>query len=245
MLDYPWAVHGVGRENTVVMEDLGIIAKSGAEGVLVLGTDTGRFRGPENARRQHPRRLPGGPDPARRQRRRRRRKASSSVLDKIVPPGAGRRRARGQHPAGRARSRPCWTSRWHAAGFRRPDGEAALRLRLAAMAEDHGQPTGTPGHGGALHPGGTGRAGTGQLAWRSGCRPSASPSASRPPAHPRHSARTSSRPTPPPGSGWLPGRLAWEDAVAAEKSPRPGCGPTCPSGSRCSRLQPGCNLYCR
>ena len=41
MLDYPWAVHGAGRENTVVMEDLGIIAKSGAEGVLVLGTDTG------------------------------------------------------------------------------------------------------------------------------------------------------------------------------------------------------------
>ena len=41
MLDYPWAVHGHGRENSVVMEDLGIIAKSGAEGVLVLGTDTG------------------------------------------------------------------------------------------------------------------------------------------------------------------------------------------------------------
>ena len=41
MLDYPWAVHGHGRENTVVMEDLGIISKNGAEGVLVLGTDTG------------------------------------------------------------------------------------------------------------------------------------------------------------------------------------------------------------
>ncbi|MCQ1955521.1 asparaginase [Arthrobacter sp. zg-Y826] len=41
MLDYPWAVHGHGRENSVVMEDLGIIAKNGAEGVLVLGTDTG------------------------------------------------------------------------------------------------------------------------------------------------------------------------------------------------------------
>lgn len=41
MLDYPWAVHGHGRENTVVMEDLGIICKNGAEGVLVLGTDTG------------------------------------------------------------------------------------------------------------------------------------------------------------------------------------------------------------
>lgn len=41
MLDYPWAVHGRGRENTIVMEDLGIIAKNGAEGVLVLATPTG------------------------------------------------------------------------------------------------------------------------------------------------------------------------------------------------------------
>lgn len=41
MLDYPWAVHGHGRENSVVMEELGIIAKNGAEGVLVLGTPTG------------------------------------------------------------------------------------------------------------------------------------------------------------------------------------------------------------
>ncbi|MHA7141067.1 asparaginase [Arthrobacter sp. Sr33] len=41
MLDYPWAVHGRGRENSVVMEDLGIISKNGAEGVLVMGTDTG------------------------------------------------------------------------------------------------------------------------------------------------------------------------------------------------------------
>ena len=41
MLDYPWAVHGNGMENSVVMEDLGILAKSGAEGVLVLGAPTG------------------------------------------------------------------------------------------------------------------------------------------------------------------------------------------------------------
>lgn len=41
MLDYPWAVHGEGKENSVVMEDLGIIAKSGAEGVLVLSARTG------------------------------------------------------------------------------------------------------------------------------------------------------------------------------------------------------------
>ncbi|KNC17302.1 asparaginase [Arthrobacter sp. RIT-PI-e] len=41
MLDYPWAVHGEGRENSVVMEDLGVLAKSGAEGVLVLAAPTG------------------------------------------------------------------------------------------------------------------------------------------------------------------------------------------------------------
>ncbi|GAB4098244.1 asparaginase [Sinomonas halotolerans] len=41
MLDYPWAVQGVGRENTVVMDELGIIAKLGAEGLLVLSTPQG------------------------------------------------------------------------------------------------------------------------------------------------------------------------------------------------------------
>ncbi len=41
MLDYPWAIQGHGRENTVVMEDLGIIAKNGAEGVLVLAAPNG------------------------------------------------------------------------------------------------------------------------------------------------------------------------------------------------------------
>lgn len=41
MLDYPWAVHGHGEENTVVMEELGVIAKLGAEGVLMLGTESG------------------------------------------------------------------------------------------------------------------------------------------------------------------------------------------------------------
>ncbi|WP_417234718.1 asparaginase [Arthrobacter sp.] len=41
MLDYPWAVHGHGEENTVVMEDLEVIAKLGAEGVLILGTAAG------------------------------------------------------------------------------------------------------------------------------------------------------------------------------------------------------------
>ncbi|MDJ0317820.1 MULTISPECIES: asparaginase [Arthrobacter] len=41
MLDYPWAVQGHGKPNTVVMEDLGILAKLGAEGVLAMATPTG------------------------------------------------------------------------------------------------------------------------------------------------------------------------------------------------------------
>ncbi|WP_125613890.1 asparaginase [Specibacter cremeus] len=41
MLDYPTAVEGRGRPNTVVMEDLGVIAKHGAEGVLAMATATG------------------------------------------------------------------------------------------------------------------------------------------------------------------------------------------------------------
>jgi L-asparaginase II len=41
MLDYPWAVQGHGQANTVVMDELGILAKVGAEGVLVLATPQG------------------------------------------------------------------------------------------------------------------------------------------------------------------------------------------------------------
>lgn len=41
MLDYPEYVHGPGRANTVVMEELEIIAKFGAEGVLCLATQDG------------------------------------------------------------------------------------------------------------------------------------------------------------------------------------------------------------
>jgi L-asparaginase II len=41
MLDYPWAVQGKGESNTIVMEELEVLAKIGAEGVLVLATPTG------------------------------------------------------------------------------------------------------------------------------------------------------------------------------------------------------------
>lgn len=41
MLDYPWAVQGHGKPNSVVMEDLGVIAKLGAEGVLLLAAPCG------------------------------------------------------------------------------------------------------------------------------------------------------------------------------------------------------------
>jgi L-asparaginase II len=37
----PWAIDGVGRANTVVIERLGLVAKLGAEGVLVLGATSG------------------------------------------------------------------------------------------------------------------------------------------------------------------------------------------------------------
>lgn len=41
MLDYPEYVHAPDRANTVVMEDLGVLAKFGAEGVLCLATQSG------------------------------------------------------------------------------------------------------------------------------------------------------------------------------------------------------------
>ncbi len=41
ILAEPWAIDGPGRSNTVVIERLGIVAKLGAEGMLVLGTPDG------------------------------------------------------------------------------------------------------------------------------------------------------------------------------------------------------------
>lgn len=41
MLDYPWAVRGTGESDTVVTEQLGLITKSGAEGVLVVAAPDG------------------------------------------------------------------------------------------------------------------------------------------------------------------------------------------------------------
>ncbi|GGC80701.1 asparaginase [Tersicoccus solisilvae] len=41
MLDYPWAVAGVGAPDTVIMDELGVLTKSGAEGVLALATPSG------------------------------------------------------------------------------------------------------------------------------------------------------------------------------------------------------------
>jgi L-asparaginase II len=41
MLDYPWAVQGIGEANTLVMDELEIIAKIGAEGVLAMATAQG------------------------------------------------------------------------------------------------------------------------------------------------------------------------------------------------------------
>ncbi|MDO5634603.1 MAG: asparaginase [Micrococcus sp.] len=41
MLDHPWAVHAPNASNTVVMRELGILAKLGADGVMVMGAPDG------------------------------------------------------------------------------------------------------------------------------------------------------------------------------------------------------------
>lgn len=41
ILAHPWAIEGRGRPNTVVIEKLGILAKFGAEGVMVMATPGG------------------------------------------------------------------------------------------------------------------------------------------------------------------------------------------------------------
>lgn len=39
--EHPWAIDGRGRANTIVVEQLGLIAKLGAEGVMVMGAPSG------------------------------------------------------------------------------------------------------------------------------------------------------------------------------------------------------------
>ncbi|MFM9919880.1 asparaginase [Lacisediminihabitans sp. H27-G8] len=41
VLAEPWAIDGPGRANTVVIEQLGLLTKGGAEGVIVIGTPDG------------------------------------------------------------------------------------------------------------------------------------------------------------------------------------------------------------
>lgn len=41
MLEHPWAVQAEGRPNTVVMAELGVLAKLGADGVTVMGAPDG------------------------------------------------------------------------------------------------------------------------------------------------------------------------------------------------------------
>lgn len=41
ILAHPWAIQGAGRANTVVIEQLGILAKGGAEGVIAMATQDG------------------------------------------------------------------------------------------------------------------------------------------------------------------------------------------------------------
>jgi L-asparaginase II len=42
ILAHPWAIDGPGRENAVTIEETGLLAKVGAEGVLVLATTDGQ-----------------------------------------------------------------------------------------------------------------------------------------------------------------------------------------------------------
>jgi L-asparaginase II len=42
IIAHPWAIDGPGRDNTVTTEETGLIAKVGAEGVLVLATTSGQ-----------------------------------------------------------------------------------------------------------------------------------------------------------------------------------------------------------
>lgn len=41
ILAHPWALDGPGRSDTLVIEKLGILAKGGAEGIIVMGTSDG------------------------------------------------------------------------------------------------------------------------------------------------------------------------------------------------------------
>jgi L-asparaginase II len=41
ILAHPWAIQGPGRANTVVIEELGLLAKGGAEGVIAMGAPDG------------------------------------------------------------------------------------------------------------------------------------------------------------------------------------------------------------
>jgi L-asparaginase II len=42
IIAHPWAIDGPGRDNTVTTEQTGLIAKVGAEGVLVMATTAGQ-----------------------------------------------------------------------------------------------------------------------------------------------------------------------------------------------------------
>jgi L-asparaginase II len=42
IIEHPWAIDGPGRDNTVTTEQTGLIAKVGAEGVLVMATTAGQ-----------------------------------------------------------------------------------------------------------------------------------------------------------------------------------------------------------
>ena len=54
MRAHPWAIDGPGRENAVTIAETGVLAKVGAEGVLVLATADRAGRRDQDARRREP-----------------------------------------------------------------------------------------------------------------------------------------------------------------------------------------------
>ena len=235
MLDYPWAVQGRGQANTIVMDELGILAKIGAEGVLVMATRQGvsvaikMLDGNIRATTLVGLTLLAAsgaveiPE-------------VSSVLDKVVDPVLGGGRPVGKIRLGRAVAAACWTragGRKVAVSRRRiavDEGRAALAAWQDATAPHRARRTGRRRHRLPGEPAPSraprsrrrcatrwrksprGRPGT---PWRCASRRSASRSAWR--------ARGTRAALPPnviecDAATWLAmvsGQLSWADAVAA------------------------------
>ena len=219
MLDYPWAVQGAGEANTIVMDELGILAKIGAEGVLVMATRQGvsvaikMLDGNIRATTLVGLTLLAAsgaveiPE-------------VSSVLDKVVDPVLGGGRPGGQDPARATPSRPCWTRleagsgciapsdrrRRGPRGPRRMAGRhRAARPRSAGTAPRTRAVPRTRSRRRCATPWRRSPPGRPATPWKCGSRRSASRSAWRARGTRAALPRTSLSATPPPGWRWSAG----------------------------------------